>query len=217
MKAVAKAIKWGRIHWKRAAQWQPGVDKSARQSKGSRFMLIIRTEQMKAFEEVGREGLINQITLQLRQKLPGKLPGSEESQRGSVAAWIEDARRWGLRSPELIARYVEACAATQREHLPFGTRLKTYLALYHENRVANRDVADYVTRVVRLAQRYQIATEEAITGLAVFLLDQEWENGKQVWIHEVLGYPGLTEEARLRLLYTEAMKRGEAATAGGSA
>lgn len=178
-------------------------------------MLIIRAEQMKAFEAVDREELIQRITLHLRQKFPGQLPGTEESQRRSVSAWIEDARQWGLRRPELIARYVESCAVTQGERPALETRLATYLRLYHESRVAGIDVEDFVKQVMGLAQRHQLGDEEAVSWLAVLLLGRGRGDAGESWIHEALGRPGPSEQARMRRLHAEAVRRGWVVEEGG--
>jgi hypothetical protein len=172
-------------------------------------MLIIRPEQSKALEEAAREGLVDRMTARLRQKFGAHLAESDEALRRSVSAWDEDARHWGLHSPEVIGKYIESCAVIQRERPALETRLATYLQLYHEGLAARVDLDRFSKHVVNLAATYQIRDEEAVAWMAVILLaGRRLGLADDRWVHDTLGRPGLDDQARLRQLHDEAVKRG---------
>jgi hypothetical protein len=74
-------------------------------------MLVIRREQMKAFEQAAFNDYVKRMMAHLREENGSDLPKADDELRRLILAWIEDAKSWDITLEEDVTPYLELCAA----------------------------------------------------------------------------------------------------------
>ena len=169
-------------------------------------MWNIRPEQLASLEAAADEAALDRLVARLTGPYSGRLPVTPAAARAELAAWVADARAWGLRSEELIAHYVESCLRVRGRREPLVVRVATYLRLYRP--VAGLDVEAVADEAVARARRGRVTTEEGVAWLAAILAAGRLSDRPDAdWINDALAQEG-DEEVRLRTAHRGAVQRG---------
>lgn len=171
-------------------------------------MLRLRRAQL---EQLGQATNVEWTRRQARRlaELPA-LKGvvSEIHLRMDVAAWTEDARRWGLSSTPTIERYVETMAISQGRRQALEQRIEGFLTIYHPQLVSSVNVQKFLAPLMAFATEHRIFEDEGITWLSVIVLAGVSRGADSGWISEALSISTGNDELRLQQLHDGAVARG---------